>query len=97
MKFHQIQTLLIPIFSVLLTSCGGAYQVNEAGSGGGKAKFEQAELECNKRNFFVGSKADNVSQTVYITEAFRDCMLSKGWTYTKTETKFWPAKSSGLD
>jgi len=97
MKLHRIQTLFIPLVSLLLASCGGAYQVNQTGSSGGRANFEQAERECNSLNTFVGSKSDNANQTVYITEKFRDCMASKGWTYTKTETKFWPVKSVSVD
>ena len=97
MKLLRRQMLLIPALSILLVGCGGAYQVNQTGSNGGRANFEQAERECNSLNTFVGSKSDNANQTVYITEKFRDCMASKGWTYTKTETKFWPAKSVSVD
>lgn len=97
MKLQRLKMLLIPVFSISLAGCGGAYQVNQTGSNGGRANFEQAERECNSLNTFVGAKADNASQTIYITEKFRDCMASKGWTYTKTETKFWPAKSVSVD
>jgi hypothetical protein len=39
---------------------------------------------------------EDAKQTIYLTDAFRDCMASKGWNYSRTERKLWPAKQAGI-
>ncbi len=82
--------------AALLAGCGGTYQVARApGNDGSSSDFARDERACNQRNFFVMARAEDPKQTIYVTDAFRNCMASKGWNYTRTEGKFWPAKQAG--
>lgn len=88
-------TILL-LASALLAGCGGTYQVARApGNEGSSSDFARDERACNQRNIFVMAKPEDTRQTIYVTDAFRDCMASKGWSYTRTERKFWPAKQAG--
>ncbi len=80
-----------------ITGCGGAYQISRTdGRASARSDFEISERECNSKNFFVTASPDDTKQTIYITETFRECMASKGWNYSRTERKFWPAKSVSM-
>jgi hypothetical protein len=83
--------------AALLAGCGGTYQVARApGNAGSSSDFARAERDCNQRNAFVMANPEDAKQTIYLTDAFRDCMASKGWNYSRTERKLWPAKQAGI-
>lgn len=83
--------------AAVLAGCGGTYQVARApGNSGSTSDFARDERACNQRNAFVMAKAEDPKQTIYMTDAFRECMASKGWNYTRTERKLWPAKQAGM-
>jgi len=83
--------------STLIAGCGGAYEISRTDGGvSSRDAFNMAERACNSKNFFVTAHSDDPKQTIYITEKFRECMASKGWNYSRTERKFWPAKSVSM-
>ena len=89
--------LIFSTLTILLTGCGGVYQISRAPNNNGtEADFTRDELACNQENSFVMSRPDDLNQTIYLTDKFIQCMDSKGWKYTRTERKFYPAKKISL-
>lgn len=95
---HALRRLpALLLAAVVVAGCGGTYQVARApGNDGSNSDFARDERACNQRNLFVMAKPEDTRQTIFVTDAFRACMASKGWNYTRTERKLWPAKQAGM-
>lgn len=90
-------THVLALAAILLTGCGGSYQISRAPNNyGTQADFTRDELMCNQENVFVLSRADDLNQTIYLTDKFIQCMDSKGWKYTRTERQFFPVKKISM-
>ncbi len=94
MKLKTTATLLL---AASLAGCGGVYQIARApGYEGSRDDFRRDELVCNQRNFFVFADPTDMTQTIFMTNAFLGCMREKGWKYSLRERKFSMMKQAGF-
>lgn len=92
----KLKTTALILVAAALGGCGGVYQISRApGYEGTRDDFRRDELFCNQRNFFVLSDPADMTQTVYMTNTFLNCMQQKGWTYSRRERKFSFMKPAG--
>ncbi len=94
MKLTTTAALLV---AATLAGCGGVYQISRTpGYEGSRDDFRRDELVCNHRNFFVFADPTDMTQTIFVTSTFLDCMREKGWKYSLRERKFSLMKQAGL-
>lgn len=90
-------TAAILMAATTLAACGGVYRISRIpGYEGTRDDFMRDELVCNQRNFFVFSDPTDMTQTIYMTGTFLDCMKEKGWKYSLRERTFSLMKQAGL-
>ncbi len=92
-----LKTTAAILVAATLGGCGGVYQISRVpGYEGSRDDFRRDELVCNQRNFFVFADPTDMTQTIYMTATFLNCMKEKGWKYSLRERKFSLMKPAGL-